>query len=372
MAIAIIGAGIAGLATAWALTKRGMQVTIFEQGAIPNPLSASGDQHRMIRRAYSGLDGYGEMITEAFEAWDELWADLGESHYRNRGVLAINQYPNDFGVAFAASMRRGGHAFEALTPGEAAARYPFLDPTSFREAYYSPEGGPLLCRRIGAGLAAWLERHGAELRPFTRVASVMAPEGRLTLETGETLAFDHIIVAAGAWVLRLFPSLADRLTVCRTIAAYVRPPADLEDAWNTAPAVQSIGGILSGYILPPGDGTGLKFAAGSLRRLTGDGDALRQAEPDEGERLRSLFSPPLARVEEYAVEEVVTCAYTFTEDLRFLSEDMGRTLVVSPCSGHGYKFGAAVGRRVAEAVTSGDNAALSRWLRAEASLAVAA
>ena len=53
MNIIVVGAGIAGLSTAWALTKRGHNVTLLEQGAIPNPLAASGDHHRIIRRAYA-------------------------------------------------------------------------------------------------------------------------------------------------------------------------------------------------------------------------------------------------------------------------------------------------------------------------------
>ncbi|TIT59985.1 MAG: sarcosine oxidase, partial [Mesorhizobium sp.] len=39
---------------------------------------------------------------------------------------------------------------------------------------------------------------------------------------------------------------------------------------------------------------------------------------------------------------------------------------VSACSGHGYKFGAAVGRRVAATVGNDDVAGLKAWLRAEA------
>lgn len=58
-------------------------------------------------------------------------------------------------------------------------------------------------------------------------------------------------------------------------------------------------------------------------------------------------------------------AHTFTADKKFLSRQIGRVTVVSACSGHGYKFGAAVGRRVAAAVESGDQAGLLRWLRAE-------
>ena len=76
MKVIVVGAGIAGLSTAWSLTKAGHAVTLVEQGGIPNPLSASGDHHRIIRRAYQAETGYGALITEAYEAWDELWACL--------------------------------------------------------------------------------------------------------------------------------------------------------------------------------------------------------------------------------------------------------------------------------------------------------
>ncbi|MGI4955935.1 MAG: NAD(P)-binding protein, partial [Janthinobacterium lividum] len=33
----IVGGGIAGLATAWALARRGYAVELFEQGPLPNP-----------------------------------------------------------------------------------------------------------------------------------------------------------------------------------------------------------------------------------------------------------------------------------------------------------------------------------------------
>ena len=63
MKIAIVGAGIAGLSTAWALASRGHEITLIEQGTIPNPLAASGDHHRFISRAYGPASGYGRLIT---------------------------------------------------------------------------------------------------------------------------------------------------------------------------------------------------------------------------------------------------------------------------------------------------------------------
>jgi sarcosine oxidase len=365
MKIIIVGAGIAGLSTAWSLTKRGHAVTLIEQGPIPNPLSASGDEHRLMRRAYGSADGYARLITEALAAWDELWADLGVSYYANRGVIAINQFPNDGGVAFCTSMDRGGYPYDSFSPQEAAERWPYLDPATFRRAYYSADGGALLCQRIGAALGHWLRENGAALRDNTIVRALDETAGRVTLATGEVLEADRVVITAGAWTLKLLPELADTLTICRTAVVYLDPPAHLREVWSTSPAIQNVGGIISGYVLPPIDGTGLKFAAGVNKRLAHDPAANRVAAPGEGERLRDLFSAPLRDVGAYQVKKVVTCAYTFTEDHTFFSRGRGKTIVVSACSGHGYKFGAAVGRRVAQAVCDGDYELLRRWLRAE-------
>ena len=365
MNVTIVGAGIDGLATAWSLVKAGHRVTLLDQGPILNPLAASGDQHRLMRRAYGTADGYARLIDEALDAWDELWGDLGQSFYANRGVIAINQYTNDGGASFHASMTRGGYPFETLSPGDAAARWPYLDPATFRRAYYSRDGGALLCQKIGAGLAAWLLAHGAMLRPHTRVVSVDPATAAVHLDSGERIEADRVVVAAGAWTLKLFPDLADRLTICRTSVVYLDPPAHLRAAWAASPAVQNVGGIIAGYVLPPIDGTGLKFASGVNKRLAHDADANRTPVPGEGERLRDLFSAPFHDVGAYAVQRVATCAYTFTEDHTFFSQARGRALIVSACSGHGYKFGAAVGRRVAAAVAGGDDGGLGRWLRAE-------
>jgi len=366
MRVTIVGAGIMGLATAWSLAKRGHQVTLVEQAAtIPSNLAASGDQHRMIRRAYGAQGGYAALITEAYDAWDELWADLGASHYVAAGILCICQDPDDEADRFRQGFDAAGTPYERLTPDEAAARYRFLDGGTFRYAFRTPEGGALLCQRIAADLLHWLTEHGVEVLTDQRVAGLDPERGTVTLDGGAVLTSDLVVTTAGAWTLRLLPELADTLQVYRTAVVYLDPPADLADAWAKAPAILSVGGWCEGYVLPPVDGTGLKFGAGFMKRATDDPNADRTPEPGEGERLRDAFAPPFARIAEYRVRDVLTCAYTFTADDSFYSRQIGKVLAVSACSGHAYKFGAAIGRRVAEAVDTGATDRLQRWLRAE-------
>jgi len=364
--VGVVGGGIVGLCTAWSLVKLGHRVALYERASsVPNPLAASGDHTRMIRHAYGTADGYARMMPEAEMAWAELWRDIGRSHYSETGIMIISQAPGDEGEAMRAGLERMCAPHRVLLPDVAAARYPYLQRDSFRYAVLSAQGGVLMCRRIAHDIAWWLRENGAAIETASCVTDIDQEVARVKLANGTSQRFDCLVVAAGAWTLRLLPELRSLLTNHRNAVAYLEPPADLVAAWASAPAIAELGGQAGAYVFPPQDGSDLKIGVGAHKRASPDPDARRSPEKGEGEALLRHVSPPLARIGEYRVREVATCAYTFTIDNRFLAILLGRTLVVSACSGHGYKFGAAVGRRAAAAVRTGDVLSLSAWLRAE-------
>ncbi len=364
MHVIVVGAGISGLSTAWALAKRGHRVSLIERNVIPNPLGASGDHHRIIRRAYSAdLQGYTGRMTEAFAAWDELWADLGAEHIVRAGFMGIVRAAGDNADQYRDGLARGGYPFETLAKDAAIARFPYLDPQGFTDIFLSPEGGVLLCLRIAADMVAWLRARGVTIREQAVVTGIDAAAPSVTLAGGERLSADAVVVTAGAWVTGLLPDLADRLASRRTYVVYLEPPAEFRAAWASTPAIPGIGGDIGGYILPPVAGTDLKFGAGATR-TEWIADTPFELPPDAGVQLRDMFGPLFRRLADYQVKRVRKCVYTFTHDDRFFSARRGAAWVVSACSGHGYKFGAAIGRRVADAVESGDDKALAAWLEA--------
>ena len=146
MRVIVVGAGVVGLSAAWALSRGGHEAVILDQGAIPNPLSASHDRHRLIRLAHSEGDGRGLIIHDAFAAWDRLWADLGRSHYVETGIAMTARGPFDWAVSCRAAFDRDGTPYEVWDRAELMRRCPYLALGDGDWALFTARGGALLRR----------------------------------------------------------------------------------------------------------------------------------------------------------------------------------------------------------------------------------
>jgi glycine/D-amino acid oxidase-like deaminating enzyme len=346
--VAVVGAGIMGLAAARALLKRGAEVSVFEQGPIPNPLGSSVDQHRLIRYPYGGEIGYTRMIDAAYGAWDRLWADLGERLYAETGTIGIDGPGADWAKRSAAAMETAGVPFEALGGDALVRRFPHLVADGIETALFQPHGGALFAGRIVERLAHHLGTHGVALHAKTRVADIDPERARLRLADAAVHGFDRVVVAAGPWVTRLVPDLAARVTPSRQIVVYLEPPAGVD--WSTAPMLIEMRRDYAFYAVPPRAGTGHKFGDHRFT-LAGDPDREREATRAEAEALLAGCRGRFRDGERYRIVEAKTCFYDVAPEERFILEPLGAAgFVLSGFSGHGFKFGALMGELAAAAV----------------------
>jgi glycine/D-amino acid oxidase-like deaminating enzyme len=365
MKISIVGAGIMGLGTAWALERLGHQVTIFEQGPIPNPLASSHDSHRLIRFAYGDKSGYMCMVGDAYAMWQRLWVDLGETLYHETGTLALAGGATRWLHDSAEALARAGHALERLDSAALAHRFPLLRAENLAEGFYLPSGGVLLAGRILEALARRLAARGVELRPNTPVRGIDPDRGWVTLTDGTVAGADAVLVAAGPWIARLVPGLRHRVTPSRQILAYVEPPAPLAAAWCAMPMLLDIDAEAGFYAVPPVAGTGLKFGDHRFV-LGGDPDLAREAAMDEAADLLAAGRHRLHQGESYRIASLKTCFYTVEPTERLIVEPLGIAgWVMSPCSGHGFKFGPLLGSAVAGAIDSGEAGDITLWAAGE-------
>lgn len=347
--VAIVGGGIAGLSLAWVLHKHGADVSLFEQGPIPNPVSSSFDEHRITRHTYGGLAGYGALMPHAFAAYDRLWADLGVSHYHPANLVYIGRKPSDWYETTATDLDQLGIAHRRLGLDEIRTRLPMIRPDGIEDAFEAAGAGMLFANRIVSDLARWLAEQGVELHPHTRVSEVDPEHGRLTAD-GRVFEADFVVVAAGAWLHHLYPAAAGRLVPSRQTMLYLKPPAQFEAAWADAPVIVDQGTGHGAYILPPKRGTRLKIGDHVFTRR-GEGSDDRIATDDDTAPVLGAARDAFVDFDRYEVLEAKVCYYTVTEDERFVVEPIGaKGWLLSACSGHGFKLGPLIASGLADAL----------------------
>lgn len=350
MKVIIIGGGIVGLSTAWALARSGTEVVLFEQGPLPHEGGASYDQHRLIRLPYSDQVGYCAMTVDALKAWQRLWDDLGESHYAEIGSLALSTQDGDWTDLSRQTLDHLGLDYETLDSQQIEALCPFMKPPADAWGLYNTTGGLLFASRIVDALIRDLRRRGVGLRDETRVIGVDPAVGAVTLANGRREQAEAIVVAAGAWTGKLFPELKRRAVPHRQVVAYLEPPEAYAANWAKAPVMVHLLNEVDIYAAPPVDGSELKFGCGQHRR-PGDPDSLEPLGEGEAAEVASAFAPLLRDFADYKVLRGQVCPYARSPDERFVTESNGPVTVIGGCSGHMFKFGAVMGERLALTAT---------------------
>jgi glycine/D-amino acid oxidase-like deaminating enzyme len=344
----VIGGGIMGLCTAWGLRRMGCSVTVLEQGELPNPQGSSGDQNRLIRYAYGQQLGYTRLVGPAYAAWDQLWSELGRSHYHPTGTLVMASGETEWAEASVRNLGLAGQRVEHLSADVLAKDYPQLSPDGLDLSYRMDTGGVLMASQIISDLAQYLQFRGVTVAPGMPVVEVDPIRGAAVLQDGTRLGADLVVVAAGPWAPRLLPGLRTRVQPSRQVVLYLEPPADLVPAWARSPMVLDIGTSGGIYVVPPRAGAGLKVGDHSFS-LTGDPDVDRAATEDEVEALMSACRGRIKDIGRYRIDQSKTCFYTVQPQERFIIESQERAWIMSGFSGHGFKFGALMGLLTAAA-----------------------
>lgn len=366
MKVLIVGGGIVGLSTAWALVRLGHTPVVYDQGAVPNPMAASYDQHRIIRLAYGERDGYCRMVKPAFQAWRRLWHDLGEQHYVETGTLLIGGNADDYATLSRTSFDRLGISYDELDKTAIKQLCPFLRLDRDAWGLYNVEGGVLLADRIVGALAVWLRNQGTEIHPLTTVQGADLHNAVITLSDDTRHDGDALVVAAGAWAPQLLPELAAKVEPTRQAVVYLEPPAHYLQSWRNSPVIVDFGGTADAWAIPPVANTGLKVGVGA-HRYPGDPSSLRTLAPDEPAQVLAYFESYLEDFHRYEVIEGRVCYYGWSIDERFVIKTSSRGVAISGCSGHMFKFGVLLGLELAGLVTGErDQEDFTRWIRGKA------
>ncbi|MFG2784192.1 N-methyl-L-tryptophan oxidase [Streptomyces prunicolor] len=338
----VVGLGVHGSAALRHLAARGLDVLGLEQYGLHHDLGSSHGASRMIRRAYPHPD-WDALVDTAYRAWTELeGASKAQLLDLTGGLYAAPKDRPD-------PLR--GPGCRQVDAEEAARIFPGLQlPTGF-SAVHDPRAGIIDARETLRAQLTLAERSGAHLHDHAPVLGWEPDGDEVVVRTDKAvLRTRRLVLCTGPWTAAQVPSLAPHLTVTRIVNAYFAadPAGPLGPSGLGSFSVDLPQGLLYGF--PATDGRGLK--AGLDSGPPWDPQAPRpEATADE----LALLTEALAQVVPGAgpVTESLTCLYTMTADRRFVVGEVPgapQVLVASACSGHGFKFGPAIGEALADLV----------------------
>jgi monomeric sarcosine oxidase len=341
----IIGAGLAGSATAWALARRGRSAVVLEAFEPGHRRGSSHGSARIFRRAYPD-PLYVQLTGQAQRLWRQLADEADEELVLATGGL-------DFGPARKQEkmyeiLNAFGVPAELMPAAAAAERWPGVafgsDPVMFH-----PDAGVIDAERAMSAMRALAEARGAQIHYGSPVLGVSAsPDGAVVRTADRSWHAPVVIVAAGAW---LEPLLGGQAPL---------PPLVVEQqqAFHFAPRVPAgsrpvfiyhgedvMYGLLAGR---DGEVPGaIKIGEHRHGKVTTGDDRDGIIDAAGREEVRAFVRRTLDEFDPDPVGEL-TCLYTSTATEDFVLDRQGPFVVCSACSGHGAKFAPLTGEIAAD------------------------
>jgi sarcosine oxidase len=348
----VLGLGGLGSGAAYWLSKRaGADVLGIEQFELGHVRGESQDHSRIIRLSYH-LPVYVELAKRAYESWDMLAADAGESLVLRTGGLDLGPRSGAIPLqGYAASMSKAGVAYEWLDAAEIMRRWPQWTLPDDVHGLFQARAGIAMAARANAAHQKMARAFGATLLENTPITAIGSRHGEVQVYSGDvTYTGRQLIVAAGPWSSAVLGCLGVHipLEVTQEQVTYFASPRPDQFAperfpvwiWMDDPSY---------YGFPVFGEKGPKVArdAGG-KPVTAD---TRTFEPDAEaiQRIREFlakFLPGAAGPEIYTK----TCLYTLTPDRDFVIDRVPGTdnVWIAIGAGHAFKFASVIGRILSE------------------------
>ena len=347
--------GGAGSAALYHAAKAGIQAVGFEQFQVGHTRGSSHGHSRIIRYTYPD-PLYTSLMAEAYPLWEALERDLdmgAGNLFARTGGLYFGPETNTEMQAVTQTLREVGLPHETLTQEECQRRHPALCLRPGEVAHFQPESGFLRAGECVQAHAHLAVRAGAELREDAEVTAICQQAGGGVLvhrANGRNEIFDRVIVTAGPWLTALFADLNLPLVVTKQQITYLPIVGDKAD-FEPGRLPVWIDAQTHWYGFPQdGQIKGVKLARHAPGPVTNPEEPGRIPDSSANEdaaRYAAKRFPGLGATPTHAQ----VCLYTNTPDEDFIIDNPSGcpdVLLVSGCSGHGFKFTSLLGKIAAD------------------------
>jgi sarcosine oxidase len=355
--IAVIGLGAMGSAALMTLARRGVRAIGIEQFAVAHDRGSSHGAVRIIRLGYFEHPSYVPLLRRTYELWRGLEATTGQTLLHITGIAEIGPPAGEVVAGTLLASRTHKLPHEVLDAAETMRRFPAFRIPNDYVGVVQPDGGFVAVEPSIEAMVALAKSAGAEVRTNTIVRALEPRAGGVRIATdADVIEAETAIVAAGAWVKTLLPTLPVDLRVTRQVQGWFEPVESSPFAAGRFPVflLESPHGVHYGF--PPHQGEGVKVAKHHASDTHVDPDtADRHVSAADEAAIRAALADHIPAANGRLIA-ATTCLYTVTPDHDFIIDRVSgadNIIVASPCSGHGFKFAPVIGEVLADLACEG-------------------
>jgi sarcosine oxidase len=353
----VVGVGGMGSATAYHLVKRGIRVLALEQFGLNHTNGSSHGKTRITRAAYGEDPSYVPLVERANELYFELERASGLRTILLNGGLMVGKPDSTIITGPTASAKVHSLPFKLMSRREVMDTYPVFAPSEDEVGFFDPGAGivfPENCIEAHVDLAV---EEGAEVHFDERVLNWRADSDIIRVKT-ENAEYEgeKLVLASGSWTKGLVTDFALPLSMERQVVFWFEPTRAKElYSGDRMPVF--------GWLYPDGRnyygisdlGDGVKAAIHHRGEAATPETLRRRVDENDEAVVRSFLKEHIPGLDG-PTRSSATCIYTNTPDRDFIIDFHPlhkNVLIVSPCSGHGFKFTSSIGEAVSEMVTRG-------------------
>lgn len=353
----VVGLGVMGAAATWQASKATKSVLAIEVGG---PTHRNGSSHgatRIYRQAYWEGNAYLEMLRLADEGWKELELQSRKTLLIPTGGIFIGPKSSGVVAGSLATAQFGNIPHEYLAANDIRRRFPQFSVLPNMEAVFEPGAYSILAEESRLQMLNEAVSNGAHLVYGMHICGITEINGRPAIKTsmGETVVAGAVIICTGAWGCDMLPELRAVIQPHRVPIYWFEPRAGYELSFSNRsfPVFlyeEDQGALL--YGIPSGLSSERGVKIGFHNRQ------LVPSDPNKNPPNINDFKLEIAAYIERifpgldpAPRDSKWCFYTMTADQSFIIDQSAyhpHTFFVSACSGHGFKFGPAIGKILTE------------------------
>ena len=346
--IVIIGAGIVGLSTAFALLQQGMEnVTVLEQCTVGHERSASHGMSRLLRFEYGADQFYSEMVRLSLQRWRQLEQMTQRSLYTSTGVLVLGNDKDDFAKTSYDTLLDLGCPPEPLSRQACQQRFPQFALMDYDFCTYNEEGGILHASYCLQTLKDAIRELGGMLLEHQQVTQIDRENTlkpiQLSLTSGYKLNADRLVLAIGPWIHHLLADLHLPIRLTRQYLLYFDNLPISTFGLSAFPAFMA--GELYGFpIFGPAEYPHSRWfkVASHTFGMDVDPDGARYVAPHIICKVMYDLFRLVPAIQQAKLVHVDSCIYDVSPDEHFILDtlpDDPRVVFATGLSGHGFKFG---------------------------------